>query len=506
MQDRNFQAPYLESSSPVLNYVESLMQLSYQHPHFMKYFPYFVGALSAPFMFMPSNLAKIVGVGGTLFSATTSLMQNYIFGMPVDHQKKVYEKSEFHFRTAQGKLTLDEKHLPLLKIESKKYFDAGFVEGYMLAQAMQINWQRMELLFKPIYPLLGVPTEDKELLSALEDVLKTIPQNYQNEMRGKVAGYNTWHRKNNSNAPRLSFARYLLMQLLPDFRNYNPFQKKLEIDLPSMACTTVAIRVGDYTFFTRVLDWPAYGLAGNYFLQVDKHIAGGKRTFDVTHPLTSGSLTVVNENNLLIEINVSNGEKTEKVEGMPSLFFNRYCAELANNVDEIEKILQYETPLAAYHMTATNGEKTKSFHFYQNELIQGEHDVEELSEDNSSPQLLVIANQGLIFEEGKPRETNHRDSLARKENVNHFFHKRLKPELQIFIDKQKKEPLSSYDIEYIEELCVKAARLPLVNNCESVKCEVLSYYKGKLLDARVATDNLYAPSTEFKEFKKLNVL
>ena len=295
------------------------------------------------------------------------------------------------------------------------------------------------------------------------------------------------------------------MQLLPDLRNYNPFSKQIDAELPSMACTTAAMRVGEYTLFTRVLDWPCYGIAGKYFLQVERHIGGAARTLDVTHPLTSGALTVVNDSDLLIEINVSNGDKMRAVKGMPSLFFNRYCAEKASNVSEINKILQHEAPLDAYHMTATNGEETHSFHFYQSEDVQGDHDIEVLPVDKSIPQLLVVANQGLTFVNDKPYLTNHRDSFERKENVNQFFSKKLKPELQYYINKQEKAPLSPRDIERLEELCAQTARLALVNNCESVLCALYVYYKGKIIDARVAIDNLYAPSQPLSEFKKLSI-
>lgn len=507
-------SPYPYSSSLFLNYLEGLMGLTYSYPTFMKYFVYMIGAASLgllpSYWLLPSlgvsataaRLYSIAGGVGSLLSLFNGFMQRNIFGFPAD-DSPVYQEKKFSYGAAKGEILLKEKNMPFLKIEAQNHFDAGYVEGYILADAMQANLKQMNFLFDLVSPLLKLPKKDSELSYYLADVLKTIPKNYQEEMRGKVAGFNEWLKINNPKASALSFERYVLMQLLPDFKNYNPFVKKINSDLiPNLGCTTIAIRLGDYTFITRILDWPSYGMASKYFLQTQRSIAGVKSTIDLTHPLTSGAVTVVNENKLLIEINISDGDKIQVAEGMPSLFFNRYCAENASCVNEIKEIVNNKQPLAAYHMTTSDGVDTQSYHFNQNEHDKKGHFIETLRQDKTSPQLLVVTNQGLKFVNDQAIVTNHRDSAERKQNIHHFFHTHLKQELSTYIQKQEKEALSPSDILRIKEICLQIARLSLVNNCESVLCAMYVYYKGTL-DACVATDNIYAPSKQLSEFKNL---
>ena len=151
MQERKFDVPYPRSSSIITNYLESLMRFSYDYPHLLKFIQYFVGGVSARLLLMPSDLpspvATVAGMGGLLFATSTSFLQNQVFGKPVDHTVQVYEEKEVRYGTAEAKLTIADKHLPHLKIESKGHFDAGYVEGYILARAMQTNLKQINFLF-----------------------------------------------------------------------------------------------------------------------------------------------------------------------------------------------------------------------------------------------------------------------------------------------------------------------------------------------------------------------
>ncbi len=389
---------------------------------------------------------------------------------------------------------------PLLRIKAVNYYNAGYAEGYILGKAMHASLASVQPIYDVIRRILGVPKHDEadKLRKSLDNVIKTIPESYQQEMQGKVAGYNQWLKENETKSAPLIFEFYLLLQLQPDIHNYRPLP--IRVCGFDLGCTTIAFRLGDYTVFTRVLDWPSFGIA-NYFLQVERAIQGCKTTIDIGFPLMTGLLTAVNENGLLIQINVAHGEMVKKAQGMPALFFNRYCAEHANSVEDIHKILQKEKPLGAYHMMATNGLSTKAFHFYQNMNTKGDHAVDELPQVKTSPTLLVVANSGVQIIKEKVCAYNYKDSHERHENVKTFFsHLTLQP----YIAKQEgNKTLSSEDITQLEEIALQIARLALVNNCGSTLCALYVFYKDKIIDARAVADNHFAPDQPLSSFKKL---
>jgi hypothetical protein len=223
--------------------------------------------------------------------------------------------------------------------------------------------------------------------------------------------------------------------------------------------------------------------------------------------LLTGALTVLNEDGLLIEMNVSHGDKVTQPQGMPALFFNRYCAENASSVADIEKIIAIVKPLGPYHLTASDGENTQSFHFYQHTQMPGAHAVESLNKEKSSPQFFVVPNYGITYKEGKSELDTHSDSDRREQNIQAFLRQpTLQTELAGYIARQQEEKgLDANDMLALKELCVQIARLAIVNNCESVLCALYVYHRGHLDEALAATDNLYAPKKALSEFKQLSL-
>tara|TARA_R110000868_G_scaffold15698_9_gene71650 strand:- start:671 stop:2263 length:1593 start_codon:yes stop_codon:yes gene_type:complete len=512
-------------ASVINRYFETLMSLTYEHPVLMRDVVYIVGASSlalatAPWwlpkfeMELPVGKAAAVlgGVAGVAVSAFSGFAQHRLFGFPVKDLAHAYAPKKINYKSATAEILLDDQHMPLLRIEATDHFDAGYVEGYLLGDAMMHNLEKTDIIYPMMRLFLGAPHRDSDLKPYFIDILNKIPSIYQKEMLGKVTGYNAWLAKHHPDVERLTYEHYLLLQLLPDLHNYNPFDKnRLPIRLPSfpreLGCTTIALRLGHYTFMTRVLDWPAHGVAGKYFIQVDRKIGGVKRTIDIGLPLLSGALTILNEDGLFVEMNISHGLKPDRPHGMPAVFYNRACAENSRNIAEIESVLDNEKPLSAYHLTACDGHETKSFHFYQSQSVQGEHDIETLHQETDSPQLMVVANHGVRYAHGKPTVTNHRDSEERKQNIHHFYQQQQAQEkFAECIDKQAgHQPLAKEDIAEIKELCLQMARLALVSNCESVLCAMYVYFDDKLVDATAATDNLYAQKQELSEFQRLKI-
>src|SRR6185437_11448473 len=199
-----FTPPYPRFTSFFAQYVDGVMSLTYQYPNTMKNAVYGIGGASillASSYFTSSlitdeispiitGFASVIGITGTFASAITGFMQHKIFGFPAD-SKPVYKEDSYSFREGYAKLSVDEVHVPRLEITAANYFDAGYVEGYILGNAIKANLNAIDLLFQLIHVLTGFPNET-EFKAYFAETLPVIPKKYVAEMRGKVAGYNAW--------------------------------------------------------------------------------------------------------------------------------------------------------------------------------------------------------------------------------------------------------------------------------------------------------------------------
>lgn|SRR3990167_3726434 len=513
-------------SQLVHRYFEELMRLTYEYPELMSQLVKVVGISSLALMSAPwwsnglsagtSLVAIAIGATGAVATGASWFMQNKFYGYPIDDDQQVYEEVKFFWQSAKAKMILESHALPRIQIEAEKPYDAGYVEGYMLGEAIRHTLAMTNFLYTPMR-LMGAPSSKSDMMNYLHAVYNKIPQRYHEEMQGKIAGYNDWLQKQDPNAEPLTLEYYLLLQLLPDIRNYNPFATKSRNDEAisdvvssniQPACTTIALRLGEYTFVTRVLDWPSYGDCGRYFLQVDRRIGDAVRTIDIGIPLLSGALTVLNGSGLMIEMNVAHGDKIEEPNGMPAVFFNRFCAENATCVSDIEMLIANESPLGAYHLTASDGNEVRSFHFYQHPHVRGEHAVDALVRDEVSPQVLVVANHGLEYKNSVAEVDNHRDSDQRKANIHYFFsNKQVQNSFTDFIKQQHAAmKMPAEKLQQMKEFCLQVARLPLVSNRDSVLCALYVYHHKALIEASVATDNLYAQKRDLSEFRSLKVI
>lgn len=511
--------PHNHPASIVRRYLDNLMSLTYEHPILMRNLVYTLGAgslalLASPLVVPAAGVtAAVAGAAGTTAAVTSGVLQHKVFGFPVDSSRQVYKPGVFEYNGARAEIeAVDKKEMPILHVTANRPYDAGYVEGHILGEAMRENFRQTNY-FRPIIGALMA----MGLRENLHYVYTTIPQRFREEMAGKVAGYNAWLTQAHPGEALLDEDYYLLLHLMPDTKNYNPFGNsstaemitKLFVNmLPQMGCTTIAARLGDYTFFTRVLDWPSYGAAGQYFLQIDRTIAGQKRTIDIGIPVLSGALTVLNEDGVLLEMNVAHGEEVVYPQGMPAVFFNRHCAEKTASLAELNELLAREKPLGAYHLTATDGVRTESFHFYQSDRVRGENAIEALSGDKKSPQLLVVANNGMRFEGSQAKPINYSDSNERKQNVSSlFYHRTFQDKFEVCLKKQEGgNSLSAQELRELQDMFLQLARLPLIKNYESVLCAMYVYRQHQLQQACAVTDNLYAQSKDLEEFRQLRIL
>lgn len=107
-------------------------------------------------------------------------------------------------------------------------------------------------------------------------------------------------------------------------------------------------------------------------------------------------------------------------------------------------------------------------------------------------------------ENGQSKVINCDDSNQRLNNIHQLFnHHHKQGKFSPYLNKQKDEALNKQDLIEMKELLLQIARLPLVNNCESVLCAIYIYHQHKLIDASVAVDNMFAQNKELNEFRQL---
>lgn len=513
-------SPYPEPESGIDRYYEWLTTWSRKNPSLFATTMRVLGvssltlAAAAVSSFLagyniPAGIAAALSLGGAATYGANWLGLK-LNGLRYDDSQQVYKEAEYKFNTAQGKMVIEAGSMPRLIIEAQESYDAGFVEGRLLAPAMRDNLSAVSIMNLGMY-LIGKPLTQKKMEARLAPIKNQIPEAYQKEMQGKVDGYNSWLQENHPNEAPMTLEYYLLLQLLPDIFNYNPFRKSIDTDqviktwLPLPGCTTYVLRDGDYIFYNRILDWPSYGKAGGYFLQVDRKIGNALRHIDIGIPLLSGALTVTNEN-MMFQMNVSEGEKVTTARGMPAVFVNRFLAENTRSAADVWQwifvgmptesgALQRLTPLGPYHLTFMDAEAkdVHSIHFYQNPKNLNEHLVDQLSLDEGKPQLLVVANEGMKLVRDVPTTTNHNDSFQRKANIFSLFEKTPLPsEIKSENDKQ------------IQDFCSAVANLPLVKNRKSVLWSQYVVHDRKIVKATVATDNNYVQEDKCPD-KKLTI-
>ncbi len=521
-QSDRFIPPHRHDSELVTRYLEWLMAMTHKHPHLMQVAVYFSAAsfisltyssASLPILGIESStrntvLATSGGVVGSILSLAHGVVQHKIFGMPLPAgSSPLYQNSSFNYKTAKGTLVVEDNHMPILKIEADDPFDAGYVEGWLLAPAIEAALEKIEPLYSFIWKLINAPKDNAYLGRYLRGFLDQILTRHQLEMHGKMQAFNERLRLKGKKQKPFLFEFYSLLQSLPEFHNYHPFKDQVASTLVT-GCTTAAIRLNNYTAFLRVLDWPSYG-GSDLFLQVERKIGDTKRTIDIGMPLTSSALTMLNEDGLLVQINVATMHDENVLRGMPSTFLMRYAAEELSSVEELTDFVKKVPALGAFHLTASDGRQTKSFHIYQSQEVRYDHAIDTLGEDKQSPQLLVVANHGVEWKKGKSQVINYKDSNERKINIETFFNQpKLQEQFHVLIEKQNEKDLSAKDHLEIQKFCIdvllRIGRLDLIDNCESVVCAAIVFDRHQVVKAYVSTNNGYAPSREFKDFQQIS--
>ncbi len=525
----DFVAPHQKSKHFYIRYFQWLVDVTRKYPRFSKFSFTALSLITVPAIAavwvlpllgvaVASIVAWPVTVGILLigvFATACVFFQKCLFGFKFNADKVTYrEKKEITHEkapSAKAEIICEDGKIPCINITADTFEDAGFIEGYALAPQLADCYKQMTRFFWAIALLIGAPRNDEKLIKELEPLLQQLPKGHLAEIKAKIEGYNAWQ-KENPYAPKIKLGRYLLIQLLPDFHQFNPFRQS-PLKNPTFGCTAIVVRAGDWVAYVRNLDWPSYNL-GSYFLEIKRNIKEVTySTCDISMPILSGALTVLNPH-LLVQMNVGRGNTVTNIEGkIPSMFLNRKVAENYANIEEILKAKKAINPISSYHLNICDGTDAASIHTLQHPTDKGEHHIEILEESTNEPKLMVVANNGLIWSKAKTSKSiNHHDSNERIKNIQACFNHQVEGgEYKQFFDTkeestddsaQKHSPVNS---NALFDRVLPLARLPQVCNYHTVLTAVYLFHKGDLVSARAAYDNHQAADRPAEDFQTLSI-
>lgn len=274
-------------------------------------------------------------------------------------------------------------HIPLLTITAATPKEAGYAQGYLLAEPI---YQLIDAVTSDIIASIQLPkaveptwkSVSKMLSQAQIDKLwNQIPEVYQNEIDGVVEGYNKRLEEGAFTGEQLSRNDVVLFHMMPDKQHYDLFKNLISVAgvvkevakglfSKLFGCTTVI--GGDKEtgpIFGRNLDWPSYGcLADASMIISRKSYTNGKCTIEVGLPGFIGTLTGMNEDGLSLAMNVCDGE-TKEIKGMLAGFYNRSILETCDTVAKVQEFVKNTKPLGPYHLTVADPQDAAICHLKQ---------------------------------------------------------------------------------------------------------------------------------------------
>lgn len=407
--------------------------------------------LSLPFTApLIGSWAILQGIAGALvFTVSTLAIKFLDLFIPPNHNMKNHV---FKPVKVDGAELSYQNDVPVVVVSEKDPFKKGQAQGLLMADSLH----RMLTAYDTVNGIAKRTPNEKKVPHVLTEVAKTIPQEYVDEMKGLVDGYNEWAKKQKKQ--ELTFEKLLLTHLLPDSCHFNcgAVERALNpeaVDVGDVnplfvpACTVVVDRDPvKGVIMGRNMDWPTFN-EGKRSFGLCRKSEGKLATFEVTVPgFIGGTLTGTNESGLNLAMNVCAGS-TLTVRGMPAVFFVRYCLENFKTVKEVEAFVESgdKPPLGAFHLTASDQTEAAAFHFYQSDG-KNVHTIRRLQDEP-----LIVTNQRY----GKPIMGNYAShmhhSFERNRVLDEFF---KGADSNIEPDKKDKEKLirASLGLKYVNNL------------------------------------------------------
>lgn len=240
-----------------------------------------------------------------------------------------------------------ENSLPVLEITTEDNYEMGLAQGYLLGK--QIKEAFDEVLI-PMVSLCGILTGDfSGNFYRRQAKLIKIPEPYQREIAGLVAGANEWAKQRGFSF-NITEEQLLEANKLTDIYKAIGCQRILGIaGFNSFGCSTAVVKKDDQIAVCRTLDWPSLGKMGE-FSYIKRYNANGNSIEMQTYTGIIGALTAFNDKGLIAIVN-ENGIVSQ--EGIPYAMLTRQIIEQNTNVDEAETMINEKDylPSSSYHLT-----------------------------------------------------------------------------------------------------------------------------------------------------------
>ncbi len=250
--------------------------------------------------------------------------------------------SNFEPYSNDANIITHENKLPTLTIIANTYKESGKFEGTYLAKYMYE-------IHKKLYYFIPFV----KYITRYKDDSIHIPIDYSLEMVEKLNAYHTWQRQKFGKVKYfLSKKDYIFLHILPDIHNCRELGGLSTL----FGCTTLIKNIHGNIKILRILDWPSYGLMGNYTLLIIRNI-NGVVTKSITNPFLTGATTIFTDK-MFFQMNVARGEDKIISYTIPSLIMNRILAENVTQLSYISNFLQATYP---YNLIACDGKNVKVF-------------------------------------------------------------------------------------------------------------------------------------------------
>ncbi len=317
------------------------------------------GALAAtPWVYSAYGLgaAAALGAPGALVLIAvlaTWVFLNYFTCQAHPMSEHVFQEKEF----GCGKLYYDG-YVPILELGGDNSYEWGMAHGYLLGEHIYKLRSNFELI---IHTLLRVPRAQD--LPQLLETVKPYSEDFLLEMRGIAEGYNQWAQETGTTTS-MTVDDVLLLHLIADSKHFHPKELAQVESLAAYACTGILAREEDgRVVFGRNMDWLPFGQAGASSFVIKWKEEG---TRALTIPGMIGVVTGWNTHGVSLAMNVCPG-KTEKVEGMPAVLYNRDLLRVVSDVHNVMAYISAERPLGPYHLIVAHKVDACCISFFQGE-------------------------------------------------------------------------------------------------------------------------------------------
>lgn len=271
--------------------------------------------------------------------------------------------------------------VPVLKITATSNYDAGYAQGYLLADAIKAVKGKAD---KALNSIMGKP---EDFASALAKIKSAMPPKFVEEMEGLVDGYN---KKIGSllGEKLLTFNEILYLHLVPDsvhtkLEKDKPLQQPAATSnsvqggkinptaLPAASCTFVAQKDESHGLvFARNMDWMSFNAAGTYSLIVSRYNPENDlRTMEISVPGIIGTLTGMNDRGLSALMNVCQNSNTHPSDHgyIPACIFTRMVLENSADMASARAVIDANAkePFGPFHLSVADEREASTFSLFQ---------------------------------------------------------------------------------------------------------------------------------------------